>query len=115
MAGRECGLANLGGQLQFRIPEGTCELYWLKAVSEGRRPNEEWQDYVARTADEVLFRFRLLQSRTDIVNEGISNFSILRQMHDQGMALDQFLCFVLYFDEEKPRPPIDRPRNKDAK
>src|SRR5580700_6336332 len=78
MAGRECGLANLGGQLQFRIPEGTCELYWVEVDSEGRRVDEKWQDYVARTADEVLSRFRLLRSRFDFVSEGVNSFSILR-------------------------------------
>jgi hypothetical protein len=102
-AARESGLANLGGQVQFRILEGTCDLYWLEVDSGGRRPGEKWQDYVARTATEVLSRFRLLQSRYDFVNEGLS-FSILRQMHDRGVPLDQFLCFVLYFEEEASRP-----------
>src|ERR1700693_1928835 len=83
------------GQLQFRIPEGTCELYWVEVDSEGRRPDEKWQDYVARTADEVLSRFRLLRSRFDFVNEGVNHFPILRELHDHGVALDQFLCFVL--------------------
>lgn len=27
-AAKLAGLANLGGQVQFRLPDGTCELYW---------------------------------------------------------------------------------------
>ena len=31
-AAAACGLANLGGQAQFRIPDGICDLYWLSGA-----------------------------------------------------------------------------------
>jgi hypothetical protein len=109
IAARDCSLANLGGQIQFRVPEGTCELYWLTAAPDDRRPDEPWSAYVNRTADEVLSRFRLLQSRTNFVKEGVS-FPLLQHLHDQGVNLDQYLCFVVYFEEAATvRTPIVDP------
>jgi hypothetical protein len=58
------GLANLGGQAQFRIPDGTCDLYWLSLDSGERRPNETWESYVTRSAAEVLAQFTALRERT---------------------------------------------------
>src|SRR5262249_53960032 len=69
-AARACGLADLGGQAQFRIPEGICELYWLAADSSARLPGEPWEGYVNRSADEVLARFADLRRRTCFLQEG---------------------------------------------
>jgi hypothetical protein len=96
-AARACGLANLGGQAQFRIPEGTCELYWLAADSSARLPGEPWDRYVNRSADEVLARFRDVRQRTDFIQEGLV-FEVLRGLHERGADLNHSLCFVLYFD-----------------
>ena len=34
------GYACLGGQFEFRLDDGTCELYWLNADSKDRLPGE---------------------------------------------------------------------------
>jgi hypothetical protein len=99
-AAREAGLACLGGQVQFRVPEGTCELYWLAADSDPRRPGEPWPAFVDRSAAEVLARFRDLRSNTDFVKEAAA-FDILEQMQARGVDLSPFLCFVLYFVDER--------------
>ena len=49
-AAQKCGLATVGGVVQFRIPAGTCELYWRCADAESQRPGELWSEYVARSA-----------------------------------------------------------------
>jgi hypothetical protein len=43
------GYACLGGQFQFRIDDGTCEMYWLSADSTERRPGEAWCAYGERS------------------------------------------------------------------
>ena len=43
------GLACIGGQFQFQLPDGTCEMYWLNADSSSRRAGEPWRQYVARS------------------------------------------------------------------
>jgi hypothetical protein len=95
-AAAACGLANLGGQAQFRIPEGTCELYWLSLDSRERLPDEAWESYVTRTAAEVLAQFTALRQRTDFLQEALQ-WPALEQLHAQGVDLNQYLCFVLYF------------------
>jgi hypothetical protein len=100
-AAAACGLANLGGQAQFRIPEGICELYWLSLDSGERLPKEPWENYVGRTAAEVLAQFRALRQRTDFIKEALE-WPDLKRLHAQGIDLNQYLCFVLYFDP-KPR------------
>ena len=47
-------LASLGGQFQFRLPDGsTCEMYWLSADSTERQPNESRDTYVMHSVGEV--------------------------------------------------------------
>jgi hypothetical protein len=100
-AAREASLACLGGQVQFRVPEGTCELYWLSASSDNRRPGELWPAFTDRSAAEVLARFRDLRGRTDFVQEGVQSFDILRQLQARRVDLGPYLCFVLYFGEDR--------------
>ncbi len=102
-AAAACGLANLGGQAQFRISDGTCELYWLSLCSGERLPDEPWESYVSRCAAEVLVEFAALRERTDFIKEALQ-WPELARLHSGGNDLNQYLCFVLYFD---PRPPAD--------
>src|SRR5262245_4241167 len=57
-AARASGLATVGGQAQFRLPDGICEMYWLKADASDRRAGEQWQEFVSRSAQEVLTTFK---------------------------------------------------------
>lgn len=98
-AAKDCGLANLGGQIQYRIPEGTCELYWLTVGSRERSPGESWDHYVSRSAEEVLTGFRGLKD-TDFIAEGVRNFDVLKRLQMEGVDLSQYLCFVLYFEKD---------------
>lgn len=93
-------MATLGGQVQFRCPDGTCELYWLNADAEERRPDEDWPEFVARSAEQVLQGLSELPTPADIVAEGVARFAHLRELHSRGVALDEFLWFVLYFESQ---------------
>lgn len=99
-AARLVNLATLGGQVQFRLPEGTCELYWLAADSSPRLNNESWSVFVFRSAKEVIEKFRLLQEKTDFVSEGIQAFTLLEGKYEEGANLADYLYFVLYFEDE---------------
>jgi hypothetical protein len=89
-------LANLGWEVQFRIPDGTCELYWLSLDSGERCCDEAWEEYVTRTALEVLEQFAALRERTDFIKEALQ-WPELARRHAEGIDLNQYLCFVLYF------------------
>lgn len=39
---RSLGIAVLGGQVQFKLPDSTCELYWQNADASPRRDGETW-------------------------------------------------------------------------
>ena len=98
-AGAACGLANLGGQAQFRIPDGTCELYEVSLDSTERRPGEPWGSYITRAAEEVLTQFAAIRQQTNFLEKAL-RWPALRQLHQHGAELDQYLCFVLYFASE---------------
>jgi hypothetical protein len=98
-AAAACGLASLGGQAQYRMPDGTCELYWLSLDSGERRPDEPWEGYVTRSAAEVLAQFAVLRGKTDFIKVALE-WPVLAQLHAEGVDLDQYLCFVLYFDPQ---------------
>ena len=96
-AARDRGLAALGGQVQFVLPNGTCELYWRNYDSEDRRQGESWDRYVARSHAEVLTAFGRLPSPEELVQEGVASFAFLRERHDEGDDLGRDLWFLCEF------------------
>src|SRR4051794_38203316 len=65
------GFACVGGQFQFRVADGTCEMYWLESNSTERRTGESWDDYSHRSCVEVREGFDKLVNDTDFVNEAV--------------------------------------------
>jgi hypothetical protein len=61
----DLGCACIGGQFQFRLPEGTCEMYWLSADSTERANGELWSEYSRRSCNEVRAKFDRLMRTTD--------------------------------------------------
>lgn len=82
----------LGGQFQFRTPDGTYEMYWLSADPSERRDGETWHDYCERSCSEVLSKFEKLMATTDFVTEA-ANW----QLHPSAV---QSLVFVADFVTE---------------
>ena len=96
-AARKAGLACLGGQVQFQIPGGICEAYWLNYDPAERRDNEPWETYVSRSAGETLESFRRLRAETDFRHVA-REWEPLRAMADAGLDPVDYLWFVLYFE-----------------
>ncbi len=101
---RQRGLETIGGQAQFRLPDGTCELYWIDLDPADRKLGESWVDCVNRSADEALSKFRERMAKTDWKSE-IQNWPFLREKAASGVDVMSHLCFVLYFGED----PLGRP------
>ena len=93
---RSLGYGCLGGQFQFRAPSGTCEMYWLNADSEERRPGEPWSEFAAHSCSEVLERFNALVATTDFLAEAKRWFNVPEISGPETQPLD-YLCFVAYF------------------
>jgi hypothetical protein len=106
-AARACGLATVGGVAQFRIPAGTCELYWRSADAEPRRSGERWGEYVARSADEVTAAIRELPL-AEMVAEGLQWPHVAALRH-AGADVSEYLCVVLYFDAPETEPIYGQP------
>ena len=100
LAARQQNLATLGGEVQFRIPNGTCELYWLNFDPADKSDSEIWQDYVVQSAHECITNFNDLCMTTDFVKLGKENFEVLRNMSETE-DIGIYLCFVLYFVTEE--------------
>jgi hypothetical protein len=97
---QEHDYACLGGQFQFRLPDGgTCEMYWLEANSGERKPGEAWSNYSRRSCTEVLQGFQHLMSTTDFQKEA-SNWPNLQAAIEQALDSDGFLVFVACFVTE---------------
>ncbi len=94
------GLACIGGQFQFQLPDGTCELYWLEADSTPMKANEAWSSYVARSASEVKAKFEEIRRTTDFSAEA-DKFDFLREKIEEGVNIHDALWFVAYFESEK--------------
>lgn len=94
----EIGLAIVGGQVQFNLPDGTCELYWHKYNTTERKSAENWMDYCQRTKDECLSQFEKLPTNNELIKEGIESFKFLKEKSEINAELNDFLIFILYFN-----------------
>lgn len=93
------GYACLGGQFQFRLPEGTCEMYWLNADSSGRKLDEHWHDYCRRCCAEVLEAFLAMLKSTDFRAEA-ANWPSVRELMAPGSDPAAYLVFQADFVDE---------------
>ena len=100
-AARQINIAIIGGQVQYVLPDGTCELYWLSYDPDNRQINEQWRSYCDRTAKECLDKFHKLITTTDIENEALTNFPFLTDKKKSGVDISKFLAFILYFDDKE--------------
>jgi hypothetical protein len=98
-AARDAGLVNVGGQLQFRLPDGgTCECYWVEVDTFKSVPaGLPWGERVTRTAEIALADFASLESSYDLMAEGRRAFdSHLREVEARGIDPAETMCFVWY-------------------
>lgn len=92
-------LAIVGGQIQFKLPDGTCEMYWYSYDTNDRLKNESWLDYCLRTKSECLKKFRELPSNYELVREGIENFDFLKAKDKISVVLEKYFIFIIYLDK----------------
>jgi hypothetical protein len=101
-AARLSNLASIGGQLQFRLPNGaTCECYWIDVdTCTSVPPSVPWQERVTQTATVALADFSPLLLRFDFIAEGRRSFSYeFERFESEGGNLTQTMCFVWYLDD----------------
>jgi hypothetical protein len=106
-AARQAHLASIGGQLQFRLPDGrTCECYRVEADTYRSVPASlPWQDRVEQTATAALADFSRLLSKSDFVAEGRRSFTEhFKHLEAGGGDPTQTMCFVWYLDDGEPSP-----------
>jgi hypothetical protein len=99
-AARQKFLAIVGGQVQYVLPDGTSELYWLSYDSTEREPSETWLTYCNRTAEECLDKFSKLIATTDIEKDALASFPFLADKKKSGVDISKFLTFILYFNDK---------------
>lgn len=110
-AARQANLASIGGQLQFRLPDGgTCECYWVEVDTYKSMPASlPWQERVEQTATVALADFSRLLSKFDFVAEGRGSFAEhFKRLETEGGDPIQTMCFVWYLDDGKPSPKAAR-------
>lgn len=93
-------LACLGGQVQFRLPDGTCELYWHCYDPPSQRNDENWQSYVERSNEEAFALFEQLPSDQELLDEA-KEWPFLKAKMESGVNIEEYLIFILYFVTEK--------------
>jgi len=96
-AAEHAGLASDGWQVQFRTPDGACELCWNSFYPGERRKNEPWSQYVTRSWQESRQMWQKLFANANLIEEGIKIFRLIQQTEDQGILPRDTLWFVLFF------------------
>jgi hypothetical protein len=89
-------LTPVGGQVQFRLAGGTCELYWQNFDVAPQRTDETWDVFVARSRSDVAAALQRLPSDDVLLKEGLE-FPFLSERAAAGIDVIAGLCFVCYF------------------
>ncbi|PKG44344.1 hypothetical protein, partial [Psychroflexus sp. MES1-P1E] len=85
--------------VQFKLPDGTCELYWHKYDTTERKSEESWNEYCQRTKEECLSQFEKLPTDSELIKDGIESFKFLKEKSKTDILLDNYLIFILYFND----------------
>lgn len=98
--GKRLDLLSLGGQLQFILPTGTCECYWVSVDPLRTEPSGlSWQERVALAAERSLEQFSALRLEFDFLAEGQRAFG---QYFDDLRACRgdpaEYMCFFWYLE-----------------
>jgi hypothetical protein len=103
-AARSSNLVNIGGQLQFLLPDGSvCECYWVqvdtyKSVDKAL----PWSERVTLTANAAGRDFQALRENFDFVAEGRLGFGThLDAIVAQGLKPEEFMWFVWYLKSQE--------------
>ncbi len=94
----DVGLGIIGGQVQFKLPDGTCELYWHKYDTTDRKSGENWREYCQRTKEECLSQFGNIPTDLELIEEGIKSFDFLKEKSKTNIQIGDYLIFILYFN-----------------
>jgi hypothetical protein len=98
-AARAANLLNVGGQLQFRLPDdGVCECYWVEVDTYRTVAKEQpWGTRVEAAAADALFAFNQLPNEYDFLAEGQKGFAEhLAALKAAGRDPRDAMCFVWY-------------------
>lgn len=92
------GLLSLGGQLQFLLPAGICECYWVSVEALDQEPAElGWSARVAFAATAANRQFEDLKRRYDFIAEGRKAFGEhFEAFEANGGNLEETMRFVWY-------------------
>ena len=98
---RQNFIAIIGGQIQYVLADGTCELYWLSYDPDKRQLKEDWLTYCNRTAKECIDKFNQLILTTNFEKEALASFQFLADKKKSGVNINDYLTFILYFDDKE--------------
>ena len=102
-AAQQANLVNVGGTLQFRMPDATCECYWIEVDNYPDRIDKlPWQERVEKTAEYTLKEFKSLRDTKDFLAEGRKAFAKHIDAYlANGGELNDAMCFVWYLESEE--------------
>lgn len=95
-AARDENLGILGGQVQVRFPDATCEFYWLNADPAPRKLGESWNTYVNRSYFEFIELYNKIILTADM-NIEARHFDYLGKKIKDNLQIADYTFFVLYF------------------
>lgn len=100
-AARRAGLLSVGGQLQFRPPEGgVCDCYWVEvSTHEKAPPSLPWVERVEKAAAAAAAGFRSLARRFDLVAVG-REWPALVELEAAGGSVSDAMWFVWHVLDE---------------
>lgn len=97
-------LLNIGGQLQFLMPEGTCECYWVEVDAINGEPDGlTWAERVARSATAARQQMIDTSRRYDFIEEGRKAFPEPFAAYEAaGGDVRDCMCFIWYLQTDRP-------------
>jgi protein-tyrosine kinase len=105
-AAEKSSIACAGGKAKFRSPDGRYEIIWSSFTTDGRRWDESWDQYVARSWNEARRISHMLFSDETTVEVGKKIFKALQETAQQEILPRDSLWITLTFQSSDPADEI---------
>jgi len=100
-AAKASNLLSVGGQLQFHLPFGTCDCYWVSVDIGDALKNVPWQERINSAADIARDAYDRLRETRDFIAEGREGFPTeVSRFENEGGDLEEAMYFVWYVERQ---------------
>lgn len=96
----EKGISILGAQVQYRVPGGTCDMYWRTVDLSEKKLLESRKNFLKRNLSEAIssIETNFLSKVNEIDKDAIESFKFLEESVKKGVNIRDYRVLEVYVE-----------------